>query len=532
MKPLFTSISILIISFFSLNAQTWNWARAIGNKDVYTTARKVFPLENDETFVVATYNSSQNNILLSRVDSNGNYAWVKLIEGNVSYVGSNIDKSGNVYIVGYTYNPLIKIDNQTFATNSGKNNFVVKLDRENNIQWLKFLDNIIDFNITDFVLTDNNTLIFSGGIPSTNDSIQYHIEVLDSNLNLKADKSIPLKSYVNYAFDKICVDDEMNIYTMGYFSGTLQLSDSLVIELSDTIQYGIFILKMDKNLKVERAISVPNISSLGNIVFNKNHIIISCNKNSFNLLKYDKNLSFIKSYQKEICQLKSNYLTTDENGNLYMASSVFCFDTINFAGQKHNFKHYKFNTIYGQMTSYSNDGMIFKFDENLNEKKLWVIGNELVDEVQYIHVMNDNHFLCCGSFNSESVKIGETVLLNPSPINISNIHTIFNVTKSLFAFFTSYGQSNPSTSLNNRQSLPITLFPNPASSFINIRWAEAAKEIGRLDIYAVDGRWLSAEYIFPGQQQHQVNVEQLVPGTYFITLNINGNVSTAQWIKH
>lgn len=535
MKKLLLIFAISLIHLTLLNAQTFNRINSIGNINAVTSAKKVFPFLNNETFIVSTYTvlsgPSFSNILLSTSDTSGKFSWVKLIEGNVNFVSAKMDSLGNTYIVGYTYDTYIKLDALVVPTFSGKNNFVLKLDKFKNIKWLKLLNTTNEFNISDFVISDNNALIFSGGLTSNTDFINYHIEILDSNLVSKSFKSIPFQTTVGFKFEKLCLDDDKNIYVSGFFSDSLKINDSIVLTALDSSKNNFFILKMDRGLNVINGVHIADINVVGGLIFNKSNIIISGSKSYENifLMKLDENLTLISEYNKIGCQMYPYQIEKDDKDNYYVVIDAMCSDTINFAGQTHQFSHYKKGATF---TQYSRDGFVLKFGEDLSEKNLLVIGNELGDYILNIYLKGEDEYLLCGQFSSSELTLGDTSLLNDARLTETYFHgALFSVSRNSFAFFANYSKSNTSTSLLNQKSTPITLFPNPATSNINIRWAELLKETGKLELYSVDGRLLNTQFLFPGQQQHQLNIDNLNPGVYIISLQINGNVSTAKWIK-
>jgi hypothetical protein len=217
-------------------------------------------------------------------------------------------------------------------------------------------------------------------------------------------------------------------------------------------------------------------------------------------------------------------IANDENGNIYVAVTCKC-DSIQFGSTSYQaFVTPPFVT--------NLDAAILKYDKDFNEQKMWVIGKDYTERAGDFYVYNEDHFLVSGSYSSAEVKFGDFKVTNGAPIINVGYHWLPIYTRKPFVFFASYGKSILSTAVVNNLKSSFSLFPNPASTYINVHWDEAAKESGRLDVYSIDGRWISSEFIFPGEQKKQLNIENLVPGTYFITLKINGNVSSTKWIKN
>lgn len=83
------------------------------------------------------------------------------------------------------------------------------------------------------------------------------------------------------------------------------------------------------------------------------------------------------------------------------------------------------------------------------------------------------------------------------------------------------------TSIEEMDNEGFVLYPNPASSILNIRGTE---NIANISVYNIIGEEL--QHIIPQENIVEVNVQNFVPGIYFVKIqNEDGSVSTQKFIK-
>lgn len=220
--PLFKTILLYTLLSFSLNfvqaqcsTADFQWAKTFGgtssdqgigittdaNGNVFTTGYFNGTVDFDPTTTInnLTANGS-NDIFISKLDKNGNFLWAKAI-GGTSFdrgYGISTDANGNVYTTGY-FNGTVDFDPNAGVTNltanGDKDVFILKLDNNGNFVWAK---------------------AFGG-------------------------------SNYDFGYD-ITTDTNGNIYTTGYFSGTVDFDPSSGINnLTSIGSYDVFILKLDAN---------------------------------------------------------------------------------------------------------------------------------------------------------------------------------------------------------------------------------------------------------------------------------------------
>ncbi|MCD6067963.1 MAG: gliding motility-related protein [Bacteroidetes bacterium] len=217
MKKKFLFSCLLLGSFFITRAQTMNliWAKKtggasydIGNAlvtdaagNVYTTG--FFSGTSDFDPGTGTFNLTSNgsyDIIVSKLDASGNFVWAKQVGSTSLDIATSIavDAAGNVYTAGYfqgiaDFDPGAGTFNLTPGSIGSPDNFILKLDGAGNFVWAKRTGN-------------------SGG----------------ENTN------------------GIAVDAVGNIYTTGYFAGTVDFDpEAGTSNLTSAGAADIFVSKLD-----------------------------------------------------------------------------------------------------------------------------------------------------------------------------------------------------------------------------------------------------------------------------------------------
>ena len=128
---------------------------------------------------------SEDDIFIEKLDTDGNFIWVKQLAGNISDGAIDIlaDNQDNIYTLGY-YRQNIDFDpssNQYIgqSTNNHKNAFVLKLDSSGNFQWV---DQLYDKEATDIHLYNDKLLICFNISPYTHD---YNVDTMNDLVQLQ-----------------------------------------------------------------------------------------------------------------------------------------------------------------------------------------------------------------------------------------------------------------------------------------------------------------------------------------------------------
>jgi len=205
------------------------------------------------------------DMFIQKLDSNGNFIWVKQMGGiGDDYVYSiKSDANGNIYTTGnfdtiVDFDPGIGVFNLT--SNGLYDIFVQKLDSNGNFLWAKQIGGTgYDkcFSITkdsheNIYCTGafQNAVDFDPGIGvfnlTSNGLDDFYILKLDSNGNFLWAKQIGGTGY-DYDYS-ITIDANGNIYSTGFFQNTVDFDPGAsVFNLTSNGAYDIFIQKLDLN---------------------------------------------------------------------------------------------------------------------------------------------------------------------------------------------------------------------------------------------------------------------------------------------
>ncbi len=273
-----TSVGITDIFICKLDASgNYLWAKSVGGTDydfgisiktddsgnVYTTGNFLDTVDFDPC--AATYSITSMgtyDIFILKLDSSGNYIWVKTFGGQEpqSVSSIDVDASGNVYTTGYFYTSA-DFDpgpNVFYLISEGENDvFVSKLDSMGNFIWAKQFGNY-DEDEGLSIATDNSGNVYTTGtfkvtvdfdpgqggynLISTG-SEDIFISKLDSTGSF-----IWAKSFGNISVEKgldITLDNSGNVYAVGQFTGTVDFDPGPgVFNLNSNGDYDLFICKL------------------------------------------------------------------------------------------------------------------------------------------------------------------------------------------------------------------------------------------------------------------------------------------------
>ena len=196
------------------------------------------------------------DIFIAKLDSSGNWLWAKKAGGTDwdGGLGIAVDASGNSYVTGYFADSAI-FGSTTLTGNEGDNIFVAKLDSNGNWLWVKKAGGTgydgglgieVDASGNSYVTGDfSGTVTFGSTTLTSRGNSDIFVAKLDSSGNWLWAKKAGGKGY-----DKghgIAVDAVNNIYVTGIFEGSATFGSTTLINKSSEYYYDIFIAKLDSS---------------------------------------------------------------------------------------------------------------------------------------------------------------------------------------------------------------------------------------------------------------------------------------------
>lgn len=236
--------------------------------NVFTTGAFQGVCDFDPGSTVNNYTSNgERDIFIHKLDSSGNFIWVKTSDGNGDAVpySSVIDKTGRIITTGFfkdtvDFNPGPGVTNK--ISNGGLDIFIQKLDTAGNLEWVHTIGGTSDDFSRCVKIDSLGNLYLTGSFVGNNfnfslDSNQYILNTpgnynafvlkIDSSTNLLWAKAI---SGINSSAGGWCmeVDKDLNIFLRGIFNGSPDFdpdSGSYILNSIGPIGTGdLFILKL------------------------------------------------------------------------------------------------------------------------------------------------------------------------------------------------------------------------------------------------------------------------------------------------
>ncbi len=275
-------LSVIIFATFILNAQSpaFQWAKQMGGTSS-EVARSVASDSSGNIYTIGdfygtvdfdpgtgTYNltsTGYSDIFISKLDNLGNFIWAKQFAGSLSGYGYSIsiDDFGNVYSSG-TFNGSVDFDpgiGTCILTGGGLVDlFISKLDSSGNFVWAKKMEGGVYYCQASSIVNDKNGNIYYSGafqnsvdfdpglgsfyLNSVSGSVDIIVSKLDSSGNFIWAKQMGGSGEENGS--SVIVDSLGNVYTTGYFNGTVDFNPGAgIFNLTSSGLQDIFISKLD-----------------------------------------------------------------------------------------------------------------------------------------------------------------------------------------------------------------------------------------------------------------------------------------------
>jgi hypothetical protein len=267
-----------------LFAQThsFDWAKQAGgnnadegksitvDKDgnVYTTGEYTSNGDFDPGVGVYNLNTTSWNhqIFVQKLTPDGDLIWAKGFGGSGYDRGEKIrtDLDGNVYVTGWFENT-VDFSGFTKIAKGSKDIFLMKLSSSGTVLWVETFGGLGFDSSTDLIIDDamniyltgafNSTASFGSQVVTSNGQIDAFVLKMDQARNVKWVKTVG-RTLIDCAMS-VEVDHQGNVYTTGYFSGTVDFDPN------PTINYPLVSTSSSADVYIQK------LDSLGNFVWAK-----------------------------------------------------------------------------------------------------------------------------------------------------------------------------------------------------------------------------------------------------------------------
>jgi len=535
----------------------WTWAKEFSGMDdisiyssavdnegnLYTTG--FFNGTADFDPGTGTYNltASNSDLFISKLDAAGNFVWAKKIGGTIDEVGYSIaiDNSGNVYTTGIFYgtvdfDPGIGIFNLTSSGN--KDYFVTKLDSSGNFIWAVKIGSTNPETVYSIAI-DNFANVYTTGTyigivdfdPDTgtfnlNSGSLYSIFIskLDSSGNFVWAKSIGGNN--NETVFSMDVDDSGNVAITGSLIGTADFDPSAgTYNLTSNGSADIFILKLDylgnfswakhiggtgnDNGRYIKIDSIGNVYTTGDfygiVDFDPGPVVYNLNSQSGSevfILKLNKFGNFL--WANNFSAISSSYhsIAIDNSGDVYFTGSFQ--GTVDFDPSP---------SIFNLTSNGEVDAIILKQDSLGNFKWAKHAGGIKGDFATTITLNSMNDVFIAGSFKSDSVAFGTTIL--------TNLDSSGNTWNGFIAKLKNTMTENELIQNTNA----ISIFPNPTTDKFTIILPEKAI----IEILNIEGKIIESKKV--NDSQINIDVSYFSSGVYIIKAITDKGIAINKLIK-
>jgi len=535
----------------------WTWAKEFSGMDdisiyssavdnegnLYTTG--FFNGTADFDPGTGTYNltASNSDLFISKLDAAGNFVWAKKIGGTIDEVGYSIaiDNSGNVYTTGIFYgtvdfDPGIGIFNLTSSGN--KDYFVTKLDSSGNFIWAVKIGSTNPETVYSIAI-DNFANVYTTGTyigivdfdPDTgtfnlNSGSLYSIFIskLDSSGNFVWAKSIGGNN--NETVFSMDVDDSGNVAITGSLIGTADFDPSAgTYNLTSNGSADIFILKLDylgnfswakhiggtgnDNGRYIKIDSIGNVYTTGDfygiVDFDPGPVVYNLNSQSGSevfILKLNKFGNFL--WANNFSAISSSYhsIAIDNSGDVYFTGSFQ--GTVDFDPSP---------SIFNLTSNGEVDAIILKQDSLGNFKWAKHAGGIKGDFATTITLNSMNDVFIAGSFKSDSVAFGTTIL--------TNLDSSGNTWNGFIAKLKNTMTENELIQNTNA----ISIFPNPTTDKFTIILPEKAI----IEILNIEGQIIESKKV--NDSQINIDVSYFSSGVYIIKAITDKGIAINKLIK-
>lgn len=555
-------LSIVMCFMFSglqlVKAQDFEWAKNIGSSsndyaesiavdnlgNVYTTGYFQGTADFDPSTNVFNLTSAGSyDIFISKLDASGNFVWAKQI-GGIGYDRAKaitIDNLGNVYITGYfggtvDFDPSSNVFNLTSAGN--RDGFVCKIDSIGNFVWAKQFSSPFDIYSNSITVDVSGNVYTTGSFEGTTDfdpgtGVYNMVSVGNTDIGdifvSKLDNSgnfVWAKQFGGVDEDQglsIKVDTLGNVFTTGLFESTADFDPSTnTFNLNSWGSTEVFISKLDASgdfvwakqfngTNTDTGYSLA-LGASGNIYIAGEFM----GTTDFDTGSGVFNLTPLGSVDAYVAKLNNNgdFVWAKQIGGtgfdrahaLALDSEENVFTTGRFVG-----------TV--------------DFDPNATILNLTSNGN---DDIFISKLDTNGNYLWAQNFGSTASDIGYSIAIDASD-NVYSTGTFFGTVDFDFGVTTDNLTSNGGFDIYinkiSQMSLGvtdydfiknITIYPNPATSFLNISYEFP---IEKIEIYNSLGKKILE------CNSSTIDVHGLNSGIYFLKIYTENKIGIRKIIK-
>ncbi len=535
----------------TLKAQTWQWANSLGNPEGNIVINGMAKMSNDEIVAVGYFDVPSitigNDVLVGTginnmvciLNKKGEYRKVIKFGSNSDYRPISVasDKEDNIYLAGDFSDLLFYVGNDSLVNQGGSDAFVIKLDRNLNIIWTKTFATAFNDELNKINIDKDGNILVAGTSANTSGSDIIYTTFLTK---IAPDKSIlwTKKGTSNYEIytKSILIDNDNNYYWIGE-SSDLILEDGYSLEDTTTWNYG-FIIKYSSSserLDIKRLPSILNAYLKDQTFYIVQRVYDSVDYNiaGIRTLKYD--ISFESIWQSDIMKIQPGYflvlsndeinISVDNQGSVYLFGGLFG-DSVVFAQDTLTEIKNENSNVFNIFTG------VYLFKYNKDGEEVWAkkTGDKLTNNGTAILVDGEDDLIIAGIFQDDTLQFGDFNVYNDNKIDTSYwIHGHMILSKPIYSYIASFGKIK--TGILEFKTFQTQLYPNPVSDVFTLVSPIISNKKGLIEIYDINGRLVKMQRISSGENNIQINVQNLATGMHLLHLYIDEQHSIQKFMK-
>ncbi|MBL7828541.1 MAG: T9SS type A sorting domain-containing protein [Saprospiraceae bacterium] len=547
------TIFFLLILPVCSQAQTWKWAKSLGNANSNTTIKTIKPNTGTNALVCGSFagttlslgnqsipNSGQDDGFVAITNPDGQYLWATKVGGTARDVAIDAATASNGdFVVVGTYKSLSLTIGATTLTNSGETDiFVVKFLQDKTLAWVKKIGTADIEEVSGVAIDANDQIYVSGQVFDKNTFTILHtfLRKLDPQGNqIWEQKGTIMGTW--FKTTALAIDASQHIYLTGTLNGIATFSGNTLT--CDTTNAA-FIIKYSPSGAVADKYLNPDIDQINSLQIQGDKLYACAEKtrwcfgwgwplshSSIHTLQMDTDFNLIwhkKSGGETDCFSLdiAKSMSVDPDGNVYVAGSFFS-DTLQFAGLSYpNLFHIHY--YYPQ---------IFVYKYSPAGEELWAktMGGILSDEATSLLAYDDDKFYLGGNFESEQVTFGTHAVQNASSLDSMYVHLFPKRFVRTTMGFISMFDKTATSAYPEPVAGELKILPNPVSNYMSVQLEQPADAPLTLRIIAANGQIFRQTVYATPPFLIQEDVSGLTAGMYYVLVHTANKTYVGKMVK-
>ena len=550
---------VLLAAFLALfhcvgRSQTCQWANSLGSVNTVTRIEQVRSYPGSMAIVCGSFaapsltlgahavtNQGQEDGFVAIANADGEYVWAKGIGGGNNDLVTDVasHSTGEFVAVGNFRSVFLSIGDTTLSNAGESDIHLTKFNADHTIAWVRHFGGV-DIDEATSVRMDASGNTYVAGQVTNRFLLQttaVFVRKYAPNGSLIWERLGTVQSGSANVMS-LAVDDQQKVHACGSMYGSITFGSST---LNGDQGFAAFIVSYDPSGTLSNSMVTYDHGEFSAIESREDHIYACARKVNFGigwgwplgdskvkLIKFDSDLNTI--WSREFGGVVPNHsldlakdLSLDTEGNVYVTGSFFS-DTLFFAD----------DTLINPYNAPYYYPQIFVAKYSAAGDAIWGMsaGGIHTDEATGIHVVGNDRFFLAGNFESDPAGFGGYELQNTSQLDSIYVHLLpARYGRRTMGFLAKFTGDN-STGTDDRTDQRFSLWPNPANGSITMRTSPTLFASFTMEIVTLDGRVLHHLVQRSPSSDVHLEISDLAPGPYFVSITTEEGRSTQRFIKY